>query len=35
MAKLYYKRIIKGIMTIDDVPDLWKAEVQKMLDSDE
>lgn len=34
MAKIYYKRIKAGIMTIDDVPDRWRAEVQKMLDDD-
>lgn len=34
MAKIYYKRILAGIMTIDDVPGLWKSAVQKMLDAD-
>lgn len=32
MAKIYYKRIKAGIMTIDDVPNLWKKQVQAMLD---
>ena len=34
MAKIFYKRIKAGIMTIDDVPGLWKSAVQKMLDVD-
>lgn len=34
MAKVYYKRIKAGLMTIDDVPRLWKDKVQKMLDAD-
>lgn len=34
MAKIYYKRITAGIMTIDDVPERWRAEVQRMLDED-
>lgn len=34
MAKIYYKRILAGIMTIDDVPNLWKKQVQKLLDAD-
>lgn len=35
MAKLYYKRIKAGIMTIDEVPTRWRAAVQAMLDEDE
>lgn len=35
MAKIYYKRIKAGIMTIDEVPERWRAEVQRMLDNDE
>ena len=34
MAKLYYKRIKAGIMTIEDVPARWRAAVQAMLDED-
>jgi hypothetical protein len=34
MAKIFYKRIKAGIMTIDDVPELWRAAVQKMLDDE-
>lgn len=31
MAKLYYNLIKKGLKTIDDVPDVWKLEVQELL----
>ena len=34
MAKVYYKRIKAGLMTIDEVPAKWKVEVQAMLDAD-
>ena len=34
MAKIYYRRILAGIMTIEDVPDRWKEAVQKLLDGD-
>lgn len=34
MAKLYYKRIKAGIMTIDEVPKKWRNQVQEMLDAD-
>ena len=34
MAKIYYNRIKAGLMTIDDVPQRWRAAVQKMLDED-
>lgn len=34
MAKIYYKRIKAGLMTIDDVPERWKAAVQALLDAD-
>ena len=34
MAKIYYKRIKAGIMTINDVPERWRAVVQEMLDND-
>lgn len=35
MAKIYYRRIKAGIMTIDKVPERWRAAVQKMLDEDD
>lgn len=31
MAKVYYNLIVKGLKTIDDVPDKWKEEVEKLL----
>ena len=34
MAKLYYNLIKKGLKTIDDVPMVWKYEVQTLLDAD-
>lgn len=35
MAKIYYKRIEAGIMTIDEVPERWRAQVQALIDADE
>ena len=35
MAKVYYNLIKKGLKTIDDVPMVWRAEVQALLDADE
>ena len=34
MAKIYYRRIINGIMTIEDVPARWRDEVQALLDGE-
>ena len=34
MAKIYYKRVKAGLMSIDKVPWLWRAKVQEMLDAD-
>ena len=34
MAKIYYRKIKAGQMTIDDVPERWRAEVQAMLDNE-
>lgn len=31
MAKIYYKRIMAGQMTIDEVPTKWRAEVEKLM----
>lgn len=31
MAKIYYKRIMAGLMTINEVPAKWKNEVEDML----
>ena len=35
MAKIYYRKIKAGELTIDDVPARWKAAVQALLDADE
>lgn len=34
MAQFYYKRIKAGIMSIDDVREMWRAQVQALLDAD-
>lgn len=35
MAKVYYNLIKKGLKTIDDVPMVWREEVQALLDADQ
>lgn len=35
MAKIYYRRIKDGIMTIEEVPERWRAEVERLLEDDE
>ena len=35
MAKIYYRRIVAGEMTLEEVPDRWKEEVQTLLDNRE
>lgn len=32
MAKIYYKRIIAGLMVIEEVPSLWRKAVEDMLE---
>ena len=34
MAKIYVRRILSGEMTIDDVPERWRGEVQTLLDEE-
>lgn len=34
MAKVYYRKIKAGGMTIEEVPLKWRAEVQELLDND-
>lgn len=34
MVKLYYSLIKKGYKTINDVPDVWKVDVQVLLNAD-
>ena len=31
MAKIYFKRIMAGIMTIEEVPERWRSAVQALL----
>ena len=35
MAKIYYRKIKRGEMTVNDVPERWRAAVQALLDADE
>jgi hypothetical protein len=35
MAKIYYRRIKEGKMTIDEVPERWRTEVERLLAEDE
>ena len=32
MAKIYYRRIVAGEMTTEEVPERWRDEVQALLD---
>ena len=32
MAKIYYRRIISGEMSLEEVPERWRDEVQVLLD---
>ena len=34
MAKIYVRKIKAGQMTIDDVPERWRAEVEKLLEGE-
>lgn len=34
MAKIYYRRIKAGQMTIEEVPARWRDAVQALLDAD-
>ena len=34
MVKVFYKRIKAGEMTLEDVPVRWRAQVEKMLESE-
>ena len=33
MAKIYYRWINAGRMTIDEVPQRWREQVRKLLDA--
>lgn len=32
MAKIYYRRIKDGLMTIDEVPERWREAVKRLLE---
>lgn len=34
MAKLYFKRIKADLMTVDQVPTLWRTQVQALIDAE-
>ena len=34
MAKIYARRIKAGIMTIEDVPEIWREKVKQMLEQE-
>ena len=34
MAKVYYNLIVKGLKTLEDVPEKWRAEVEAMIGND-
>ena len=34
MAKIYYNLVIKGTITIEQVPSKWRDAVQAMIDKD-
>jgi hypothetical protein len=34
MAKIYYRRITSGEMTLEEVPARWREEVQALLDGE-
>lgn len=35
MAKIYYRRIKAGIMTLEEVPERWREEVRRMLEEND
>lgn len=35
MAKIYYNRIVAGLMTIEEVPTRWREAVREMLEAEE
>ena len=34
MAKIYYRQVKAGKRNVDEVPELWREKVQKMLDEE-
>jgi hypothetical protein len=35
MAKIYYRKIKRGEMTIEDVPERWRAQVRALIEAEE
>ena len=34
MVKIYVRRIKAGIMTIEDVPEIWREKVKQLLEQE-
>ena len=34
MAKIYARRIKAGLMTIEDVPEIWREKVKQLLEQE-
>ena len=34
MAKIYVRRIKEELMTLDDVPEIWREKVKKLLEQE-
>ena len=34
MVKIYVRRIKSGIMTIEDVPEIWREKVKQLLEQE-
>ena len=34
MAKIYYRQVKSGKRSIDEVPDIWRAQVEALLEAD-
>ena len=35
MAKIYVRRIKAGLMTLEDVPAIWRAKAKQLLEQEE
>lgn len=35
MAKIYYRQVKAGKRTIEQVPELWREQVQALIDAEE
>lgn len=33
MAEFWYKLVVRGVKTLDDVPEKWRDEVRRMLEA--